>query len=283
MYSRNSMCLLVGIALICLGSSGQGDIFNGSFELSDPINSFGVKPPTGWQSKHYTNTISRLERDLIVGDPNNWDSDILENGLEPYDGDCLVLLSTGSNVEIDRIGYATLSQKITIAGGERISGAFFFGTCDYFPYDDYAQIQLLADPNTMVDPNNIMLVNTSITILGRGDYASAEGWEYFEYDFSQHQAGEYTLEIGVYDKIDLVLNSYLAVDALKICENPGKSDINHDCNIDLQDFGLLASDWLKNCSDPNESCHPQTNLIGNNFINLEDLNFFLSDWGFWEQ
>ena len=219
--------MLVGMALIWLGGSGRADIFNGSFELSDPVNGFGVKPPTGWKSNNYTNTVSRLNMSFITGDPNNWNPDILENGLDPYEGDYLVLLSTESNVRPDRIGYARLSQEITIQGGERISGVYFFGTCDYQPFDDYAEIQLLADPNTMVDPNNITLARISISTPGIDSYGSTVGWEYFEHSFSQKQAGKYTLVIGVYDEIDLVYNSYLAVDALNLCETPEKLSLIH--------------------------------------------------------
>lgn len=280
MYSRSLTCFLVSIVLIWLVGSGGADIFNGGFELSDPVNSFGVKPPTGWKSNNYTNTVSRLEMDLINWRVFNWNSNIVANGLDPYEGGYLVLLSTG-NVEPDRIRYAKLSQEITIQKGERISGVFFFGACDYLPFDDYAEIRLMPDPNTMPDPNNIItLVSISITTLGMGDYASTDGWEYFEYVFSQQEAGKYTLVIGVYDDIDLIYNSYLAVDALSLCQAPDNGDVNNDCDVDLQDFSLLASDWLKDCADPNESCHPNTELSGDDIIDFGDLDLFLNYWMF---
>jgi hypothetical protein len=281
MYSRSLTCFLVSTVLIWLVGSGGADIFNGGFELSEPVNSFGVKPPTGWKSSNYTHTVSRLEMDLIDEErTDDWSEDIVKYGLEPYEGDYLALLSTESNLPRDEIGYAKLSQEITIQGGERISGVFFFGACDYLPFDDYAEIRLMPDPNTMPDPNNIMLAKISISTPGIGSFASTEGWEYFEYVFSEQEAGKYTLVLGVYDELDLVWNSYLAVDALRLCQAPDNGDVNHDCDVDLQDFSLLASDWLKDCADPNEFCHPNTELSGDDIVDFGDLDLFLTDWLF---
>jgi len=284
MYSRSLTFCLVCIVLIWLVGSGGADIFNGGFELSDPVNSFGVSPPTGWKNNNYTNIVSRLDMDLIDEDyTDNWSQDIIDDGLDPYEGDYLVLLSTESNVPRDEIGYANISQQITVQRGERISGVYFFGTCDYLPFDDYAEIRLVSDPNTMPDPNNITLARISISTPGIGSFASTEGWERFKHVFSEEQAGNYTLEIEVYDVLDLVWNSYLAVDALRLCKAPDNGDVNHDCDVDLQDFILLASDWLKDCTDPNEFCHPYTELSGDDFVDFGDLDLFLNYWLFQPQ
>ena len=277
MYSKKAICFLGFITLIFTGGYIGADIYNGSFEYADPNNSAGYSVPTGWTNLNYTNTISHLDMSLISGDSQNWSPNIVENGLGPADGDHLVLLSTG-DVRPDEVNKATLSQDIKVRPGERLSGAYFFGTCDYLPWDDYAEIVLIADPNTMSEPNDIVLAMTSISILGEGDYASMEGWERFEYTFGEQKAGNYKLVLSVYDEGDLILNSYLAVDDLRLCRSPRESDINRDCEIDFCDFYLLASDWLKDCSDPNDLCHSGTDLNNNDYVNIEDLNLLINDW-----
>ena len=282
MLQKNLKYLMICMSLLWVGVPTGADIFNGSFELSDPVNNLGVKPPTGWKSNNYTNIISHLDMSYINTDAHNWDPNIVANGLDPYDGDYLVLLSTGDVrlPDMGEVAMAKLTQKITVQAGSRISGVYFFGACDYLPYDDYAEISLVADPNSTADPNVISLAQVSISSPGIGNHGSTAGWVYFEHVFSQQQEGEYDLIIGVYDVKDFIWNSYLAVDALMLCENPKESDINGDCNVDLMDYNLLASDWLKSCSDPNESCHPNTNLAGNQVIDMHDLDTFLDDW-FW--
>jgi hypothetical protein len=277
MYIKNAICFLSIMTLIYTGGYIEAEIYNGSFEYADPNNSSGYSPPTGWNSFNYTNVVNRLDIELISGDSQNWNPNIVENGLEPVDGDHLVLLSTG-DVRPDEVNMAKLTQNIRVRPGEQISGVYFFGTCDYLPWDDYAEIILIADPNTMSEPNDIILAKTSISILGEGDYASMGGWEHFEYTFPEQKAGKYELVLSVYDEGDLILNSYLAVDNIRLCKSPREGDINSDCEVDLSDFCFLASDWLKDCSDPNDSCHSDTDLNNNNYVNIEDLNLLINDW-----
>ena len=204
----------------------------------------------------------------------NWDPNILEEGLDPIEGNRMLVLSTGDLIH--ETDLAEITQDIAIKPDDILSGYFFFGTCDYYQWCDYGHILLVPDPNTVSDPNEILLARRGVEDVG--NYSSMDDWEYFSYKFSEEQAGFYKIIVGVYDVGDIILNSYLLLDGFNICNSPSPADFNQDCKIDLIDFDLLAQDWLKDCSDPNNFCHEGTDLGGNSDVDVRDLNFFADDW-----
>ena len=82
-------------------------------------------------------------------------------------------------------------------------------------------------------------------------YGSTDGWVEFEYVIDEpNKAGPYFLQCEVVDYRDTILNTYLAVDGLRICRG-GKpiSDLNNDCDVNLFDYSILSEAWLSFCPD----------------------------------
>ena len=71
-----------------------------------------------------------------------------------------------------------------------------------------------------------------------------------------------------------------------MCGTGLDGDINHDCLVNLRDFSWLATDWLKNCndpnysSDPNSNCYKGTDLNGDGPVDLNDLEIMSDNWIF---
>ena len=184
------------------------NITNPGFEsyALDPTLDFNV--PTGWQRENRTAAVQRFIPQPQQGSTVNWKID-LEQGLTPFEGDSFVVVSNGSiEPDPDR---ARLWQQVTFAPGEKLSGVYFFGTADYFPYNDYGTISLLPEPESGLSSITIV----SISVGDVGDYSSTDGWVYFESPvFTELTAGTYTVQIGVYDYSNRYYESYLAVDGL---------------------------------------------------------------------
>ena len=156
-----------------------------------------------------------------------------------------------------------MSQQIQFYPGQRLSGVYFFGTCDYLNFNDYAEIELVGEPNS------ILLMHIDISDVG--SHSSNEGWQRFKYTFTEETAGQYDLTFTVRDMVDRYFESYLAVDGLSICDSPPPyGDINYDCHVDIFDFALLAADWYKASNDPNIS-QEETDLDQSGFVDESDL------------
>ncbi|MCD4830424.1 MAG: hypothetical protein K8R02_01295 [Anaerohalosphaeraceae bacterium] len=279
------LCLLMVFVVIC-----QADIYNGGFEIADPCQTQDFTTPDGWGCENYAAKVGHFLPQPQAGagrnNPFDWKIDYTI-GLFPFEGHSYLLVSTGPdpNETIPDPGMNVRTeavQEITVSEGEMIQGMYFFGTCDYYGWNDTAEIMLW--PTRDLTLTDIELVR--ISVLDVGDNSSTLGWQRFEYVFDANQAGAYDLAIAVWDVDDGSLHTYFAVDALSLCNVPvTNSDINLDCEVNFLDFTILADDWLEDCSVANYACDPNnngcfigTNLADSNFVNANDLGVFVQDW-----
>lgn len=287
-----AVCVLL-LSALCI-SSAFCDPNNGSFELFDynettssrfnsPIND-----PNGWHTENFV-TVIPVFPDNLPGSKSNWNMNTAL-GLHPFDGNSLLVLSTGDT----SINYSKAWQSITINEGDKITGVYFFGACDYRPWSDWATIKLVSHNNPSIE---IPIVYTDIDLLG--DYGSFGGWQRFEYIFKADEAGEYDLVLLVNDKNDYQLESYLAVDKIVICRNhpgnppPEKGDLNCDCTVNFEDFTMFANDWQYDCNnpimynddqsrpqyyDPNCNCLLGTDVNGDGPVDFADVIILSENW-----
>lgn len=249
------MKLILRIAYFCLLSCALwGGIQNGGFEIPDPNITEWFIPPWAWKratDNPYGDCYAGLHRYLVPSPQYDRSKrEVHWTVPAPYEGRRFVVLSTGDlGDESDpAITHSTIRQKGTFQAGQRLSGAYFFGTCDFLPYNDYGKIYLTpVDPNSGL-PSEILLGYSDVSIVG--DFQSTRRWIPFHYDFTEENAGTYYFICTVRDQLDTIYKSYLAVDGLSICtRQPG--DINQDCSVDIQDFQILSRAWLSWCPDPN--------------------------------
>lgn len=250
-----------------------GDFNNPGFELFCDVNeSPDFNTPIGWDCTNYAAVVNQFfnRSENWVLDPNI--------GLLPYEGNYFVLLSSIDGGEV----FSEIRQTITVHAGDRLTGAYFFGTEDYRPFDDWATIQLVVpDTNDVVGPNIV-----HISVADVQSYGSLRGWKRFDYIFAPSQSGTYDLKIKVEDKSDTVLASYFAIDGLVICPSFGiiYGDINADCIVNFFDFAMLAADWMCDCNDsntfndPNSNCVYGTDIDDSNFVDLDDLQILTDYW-----
>jgi hypothetical protein len=171
----------------------QAQIINGDFEDS----------LTGW-------TVSDNAPEIIVTEFSHYSTDHQQQViLGPKTGNHLALLKSGLVV----VAQVELSQQITLSAGQTISGVAFFGTDDYTPFNDFADIVLVSADN----PENVINLFHR-TVDDVGSYNSMQDWEAFTY--TDLVGGNYTLKLGIYDYYDSILSSYLAVDSLTVTPEP---------------------------------------------------------------
>lgn len=180
---------------------------NGGFEQTEPNELLDFDPPAHWQRQNYAAIVTNFKPQPTVGSVDNWKIDV-QAGLNPIQGQSFVVLSSG-DINPDPSS-ASINQSFQATAGETISGYYFFGTCDYEPYNDYAEIKLLPAPGSQL--NEITLV--SVDVLTVGHYSSMSGWELFEHTFTSAEAGLYSIDISVNDARDTIYASYLAVDGI---------------------------------------------------------------------
>ncbi len=233
-----------------------GTVLNESFEIPDPNDNEWFIPPLHWTrltDNQYEDCYAGIHSEFVPRPQYDRNRDLVHWNIPgPVDGSRFVVLSTGDlGLNSDSIiDHAAISQVITFEPGQRLTGYFFFGTCDFLHYNDYGTISLFpVDPNSGL-PEEIVLAYKDVMAVG--DYGSMEDWEAFSYDFTASTAGTYELTCAVYDIHDTIYKSYLAVDGLRLCSPLwDKGDINMDCSIDLTDLFILSSAWLSECPDPN--------------------------------
>ncbi len=261
--------ILLSIAAVTILTAGvtNGGLENGSFETIDnPSRSelFDVDTPAQWEILNYTAVLDHFTPSPASRINNesseDWDTNILDNGLYPVAGNSFVLLSTGDiDLEPHNPGHAQISQEFQALAGETLYGSYFFGTFDYGVWCDYATINLIQseDPNKSI-PLVIVGINATQNPnaadypiqLDVEDHDSTQGWQSFEYIFTEETAGAYLFQVDIYDTQDNIYRSYIAIDGLGVCVRPEYGDINLDCKVDMLDFTILADDWLCDCSDP---------------------------------
>lgn len=248
----------------------SADILNGDFE--DFVNGVDFNTPADWNTVNYAAVVSSFVPQPIEGSVSNWKIDINDPGLEPFEGDYFVVLST-SDMDPEP-GIAKITQYIQVDINETLSGVYFFGTCDYYPYNDYATITLLPQSGSPL--RDIILVDVALDDSNIGTFGSNDGWQHFEYTFNDIEAGDYLIEVTVNDYQDAIFKSYLAVDGFRICIKPDGGDINNDCHVNLEDFALLSAHWLEDINDPN--WFDNADLIPDGVIDVNDLSEICNNW-----
>ena len=255
MVSR-SLCVLLIVSSCCVFTYAQ--LHNSGFETADPdpnrVNNWFIPPlfyPLQWETTNYACLHSSFIPYPEYGQTVSWTIP------EPVEGDTFVLLSTGDAEGYGsdpRIEFSSMQQTIYACPGNILSGSYFFGTCDYRPFNDVGTVKLIpADPNDGLRP----VVLLSICIGDLGDFQSTPGWQKFYYQFTEENCGEYLLYCEVRDILDRSFKSYLALDNLRLCQGvSGFGDLNRDCGVDYFDFEILASAWLADCNDPNVLSDP---------------------------
>jgi len=215
------------VAVLSAGGVFGAQIANGGFESDS-------NAPVLWQADGLNPQIRQSYE--------AYDRDILIVTLEPFEGQNFVLLQSGGGTVAT--GYGELTQKITVAVGQSITGAYFFDASDYLPYDDNSTIMLIPDPCSNL--SEILLASKSVSDVN--SYGTMSDWETFSHTFTELEAGSYTLVLVVQDSIDVVYPSYLAVDGLTIeggsdpiCQYDLAGDENNDCKVDFSDYALLAN------------------------------------------
>ena len=248
MDRRFGLILFIAVCICFVVCPGYAELINGGFEISEPNETLGVDLPTGWQTENHASVVDNFISSLLPGRTDGWLIDVNE-GLFPFEGQSFVLFDTDN---LSQFYSARAWQEVSVSANERISGVYFFGTTDYLTWNDYAKISLIPPPETGL--RDIVLARIDVSDVG--DFSSTDGWERFEYVFSESEAGSYELELSVRNVDDFRLPSYLAVDDIRICVVPEYGDINHDCEVDLGDFALLSSEWLCDCTDSNSLPDP---------------------------
>lgn len=264
--------------VVMLQAVGWGSIQNGRFEIPDPnLATEYFTPPMDWNIENYAGLHNAFIVEPEYGQNITW------NIGRPAQGEAFCLLSTGdifgpgSDPQITR---SSISQIITFACGDILMGSYFFGTSDYTPYNDTANITLFP-----VDPNGGLrdILLATVSVVDVGDFGSTENWLEFAYTFDEVTQGEYVLTCEVLDVRDTKYKSYLAVDNLRVCYGtPLFGDINFDCAVDLTDFNLFSHVWLSDCNDPN-SYDPnyvclESDFNGDELIDPNDLILMSEYW-----
>jgi hypothetical protein len=271
--------------LLILSFSISGQILNRSFELTVPTEPNGSPvyfiPPLNWQYENYAGVHDKFFPVTERGRVPDWS---ITNA---FDGDRFLVLTTGNlgpGSDL-RISEAKVWQRVFLPAWTLIQGVYFFGTSDYWPYNDYGAVQLIpfVDPNYPCDPNNpcnrndpnnpcdpndtnnlnccpqlstIELARCSVKDVG--DFGNTGGWVPFSYTISPKQEGIYDMVLIVKDGIDSVYESYFAIDDLSICGPLSPiGDVNKDCHVDMDDLAFFSREWLQTCSiDPNSIPDP---------------------------
>ncbi len=212
--------VFVGCVFLCIFPFASflwaNGIVNPGFELAVEGTDFNT--PAGWNVENYATVVNNFvpQHPEAPGSTENWKIN-LQTGLNPFEGNSFVVLSNGDiHPEPD---HAKIWQMVTINIGQKISGAYFYGTRDYFsfPFNDYAAVKLIAPPESNLSDIEVVNISTSDV----GNYSSTAGWLTFESTtFTSATAGTYTLECSVYDAGDAIYDSYLAVDGLAVIPEP---------------------------------------------------------------
>lgn len=252
--------------LLVATCSLNAHIPNGSFDANSTL-------PTSWEID--PSGIPPEIRQIFSTFENPYPSN-MEVNLPPFDGQYFLLLKSDARSH-SQANFSQISQKITVRAGQRITGAYFFSTGDYIPYDDTATIKLIPDPcSNPVGLTEITLAKKSVGDVG--SYQTMQGWQKFTNDFNDANAGTYTLILRVADAIDNIYTSRLAVDGLKIeCNYVLAGDINSDCVVNFYDFALLANQWLNTC-DSTLCNGADINPTPDGTVDFTDLAVLAANW-----
>ena len=258
----------------CIDYDDPNTLDNGLFECGDPdLTIYDFTPPTCWErfphpdSRVYQVSLpekidcyAALHYDFAFSSGgSNWEIS------HPFEGDTFVLLSTGglgaepNTIADSAIKGSIISQEVFLSPGDTIIGAYFFGTSDYRPYNDYGEIFLeQVDPNNYPNsPDSFTIPQSRCDVTTVNNYRSTfeispetNGWISFSHIVEPNQVGAYYLQCQVTDYGDTIYPSYYAVDNLRICKGGlSDADLNYDCNVNLEDYSIISKAWLAFCPD----------------------------------
>ncbi len=235
----------------------RGQILNGGFEEDPDV-------PLFWRSTGRVPEI--LQTYTAYDDIGN----ILAT-IHAFEEQYFVMLESGGGTR--DTSYSQLTQRIVVNDGQSITGAYFFATNDYLPYNDKATIKLVPAPSSGL--TEILLAQKSVADVN--DYGSMEDWETFSHTFTASEAGSYTLVLRVEDVGDYFHPSYWAVDDLKIeCHGSLAGDINGDCRVDYFDLALLVEQWLSDCDSLTWCDDSDINHSGK--VDFGDFSVLADNW-----
>ena len=265
-------CRCLWLLFLCfLASAAYGEVYNGGFEeFYEPNETLGFSPPVGWGHENYTAVDCNFVPDPYPrpGGSQHWKIDVLE----PSEGERFLILSTAHVTP----GPAKVWQEVSFYAGQKLYGVYFFGTYDYPNYLDIGRVEL-TEPN---NHDNILISIVSVGVADVLQFGSMEGWKTFEHVFTED--GTYDLVLSVDDVGDEAYDSFFMVDGIDVCWAPEYGDVNMDCHVNLEDFGLFANDWL--LYDPNYTSDPNfiaenenTDIDGSHFRDENDL-FLMSEY-----
>lgn len=262
-----NLFLLPAFLVLLVAQGMNAGVLNPDFEQSEPGGDFNT--PSDWTVENYAAVVEEFVPTPQYGQQLDW----LVNPVYSNHGQYFVVLSTGDIGSSDSVDYASIEQPITILEGQTISFSYFFGTCDYLPYNDYAQVTLIPDGNSP-PPREIILLEVDVEDVG--SYKSIEDWIEFSYTFDANEAGTYTLKCAVYDKQDVIYKTYFALDNFRTGYMPQKGDLNGDWCVDFIDWAILSSHWLDMPARPEHAEY--SDLDGNGQIDPNDVGIMGYHW-----
>ncbi|RYD68314.1 MAG: tandem-95 repeat protein, partial [Sphingomonadales bacterium] len=176
------------VTLTAVGSPAHGTV------VVNADNTLSYTPTTGYTGADtFTYTISDGKGGTATGTVN-LTVKVPENAVAPT-------LVVGSDTVLVPTEGAAMKTSLTLQAGDVVTFDWNFTTDDYAPYKDFAF--------ATVNASTYSLSNTQAT----GDYG-ATGWNTFT--FTAPTAGTYVLGQGVMNDQDASVESYLAVDAIRI-------------------------------------------------------------------
>lgn len=240
--------VLVFVFLLIFSNIARCHIINGNFEQTEP-NDFGADP-TGWTTQNYARVHSSFTPVFERGQKATWHFE--DNTIVPYSGEKFLVLSTGDMGADHLTTFGLAMQACQFEAGKTVMGRYFFGTGDYLGWNDYAEIKLIpVDPN---DRNIRSILVEYVDVAQVGDYGSTNGWIPFSHTFTEEDEGYYYLTFAVYDKIDAIFKSYLAIDHVETVSLPPGGDFNADGKVDNLDLAIFFNALYQDCEDPNSIC-----------------------------